>query len=222
MIEIPGWIQAFVIGGIGLLAVVVPIRVLWGMTRGARERARKLKELAERLKGRFEAVRVERGRIRVTHEGRPAVIAQPRPGELAIRVEPDAPPRAHAIIRTRGKACLPFALMGESLRLLRRVRTLDPLIDEPLAVYASPVFGAYLRELALDGIAARDKPAGLVESLVVLRRAPGTEAFELRMSPSGGFRLRFRLRSDDLLYRPEEMEAAVHHAFRLYDLMAMA
>ena len=227
MIEIPDWIRTFVLAGFGLLVVVVPLRVWWGMTREGRDRRRKLQDLANRLKGRFEAVRLEGGflgprRIRVTCEGRPAAIARPSPGEIAIRVEPDAAPRAHAVIRTRGRVRRPFALMGESFRLLRRVRTFDPLIDDSIEIYASAVFGAYVRELALDGISTEGKPEGLVESLTVLRRLPGTEGFELRVSPSGGFRIRFRLRDDDLLYRPEDLESALHHAFRLHDLLAMA
>ncbi len=227
MIEIPGWIQTFVIAGIGLLAVVIPVRVIWGLTRGARERARKLADLAGRLKGRFENVRIEGRlmgpqRILLRHEGRPAAIARPRDGEVAIRVEPGAAPAAHAILRSRGRTCWPFAWMGESLRFLPRVRLADPLIDESIAIYARGAFGAYLRDLALGGAAGEEKPEGLAESLVVLRRMPGTERFEVRLSPSGGFRLRFRLRADDLLYRPEDVESAVHHAFRLYDLLAMA
>jgi hypothetical protein len=42
------------------------------------------------------------------------------------------------------------------------------------------------------------------------------------MSPSGGFRLSFLLRADDLLYRADELEAAVHHAFRLYDFLVLS
>ena len=226
MIEIPGWIQTFVLAGIGLLFVVVPVRVIWGMTREGRERRRKLQELADRLKGRFGPVRIEGGflggrRIRLTHEDRPAAIARPRPGEIALRLEPGVEPRAHAVLRTRGRITWPFAWMGESLRLLRRVHMVDPLIDETVAVYASSVYGSYLRELALAGIAPTGKPTGLVESVVVLRRLPGVRSFELRMSPSGGFRIRFRLDADDLLHRPEDVESALHHAFRLYDLMAM-
>jgi hypothetical protein len=101
------------------------------------------------------------------------------------------------------------------------VRTHDPLIDDTLAIYASEPFGAYLRELALDGIPAQGKPTGLAESLVVLRRLPGVRHFEFRMSPASGFRLTFLLRADDLLYRPDDLEAAVHHAFRLYDLLVL-
>src|SRR5581483_12209856 len=109
--------------------------------------------------------------------------------------------------------------MWESFRVLSRILTGDPLIEDAIALYATPIFGSYLREAALDGIPAEGKPTGLAESLVILQRMPGIRRFELRMSPSGGFRVSFRLRADDLLHRPEELESAVHHAFQLYDLL---
>jgi hypothetical protein len=74
----------------------------------------------------------------------------------------------------------------------------------------------------VDGIPAEGKPTGLAESLIILRKMPGVRRFELRMSPSGGFRLAFKLRADDLLYRAEELESAVHHAFQIYDLMVLS
>ena len=113
-------------------------------------------------------------------------------------------------------------MMWESFRILPRILTHDPLIDDSIALYATPIFGSYIREAALDGIPAEGKPTGLAESLVILRKMPGVRRFELRMSPSAGFRLSFRLRTDDLLYRPEELESAVHHAFQLYDLLVLS
>jgi hypothetical protein len=105
--------------------------------------------------------------------------------------------------------------------MLPRILTHDPLIDEATLLYASPPFAAYLRELALDGLPAEGKPTGLAESLVVLRKMNGVDRFEFRMSPSGGVRVAFRLRSEDLLFRTEELESAVHHAFQLYDLLVL-
>ena len=226
-IEIPGWIAGFVLGGIALLLVVVPLRVLWDLTRRSRLRARRLRELADRLRGSFEEVRLEGGfpapsRIRAAHEGRPLALALPRPSELLLRPEPGRTPAAHLILRTRGRWAWPWALQWDSLRLLRRVRTGDPLVDETMAVYASPALGTWIRELALLGTDAGGKPSPLVESLVILRRLPGIGRMELRISPAGGFLVRFRLRAEDLLYRPEDVEAAAHHAFRLFDLLAMA
>lgn len=226
MPQIPEWIQLFVLLGIGAVVIVVPIKVLYEMTKGTRERARRLEDLAARLKERFGTVTFERGvlgphRIQVTLEGRPATIFQPDPDELLIRVEPKVAPKFHALIRTRGAIDWPFAFLWESLRFLPRFRTFDPLIDDSIRIYASPVLGNYVRELALDGIPPEGKPTGLAESLIVLRRAPGIRKFELRMSPVAGFRLAFRLRTDDLLCRPDEMESAVHHAFRLYDLLVL-
>lgn len=226
MPQIPDWIQMFVLVGIGALVIVIPLKVLYDMTKGARERTRKLEELAARLKERFGEVKFERGllgphRLEVKLEGRSATLFQPDPDVVVLRLEPKVAPKFHAIVRTRGAFEWPWAFMAESFRLLRRVRTSDPLIDESILIYATPVFGNYFRELALDGIPLEGKPTGLAESLIVLRRTPGVKEFEFRMSPAGGFRLAFRLRTDDLLFRPDEMEAAVHHAFRLYDLLVL-
>jgi hypothetical protein len=191
MIEVPHWVQVFVLVGIALVVIVVPIRILYEMTKDSRERNRRFKDLADRLKERFGGVEAHRtvfglSRISFQHEGRPATVWQPADDEI-----------------------------------LPRVMTHDPLIDESIALYATPLFGNYLREATLDGIPAEGKPTGLAESLVILRKMPGVRRFELRMSPSSGFRLSFKLRADDLLYRPEELESAIHHAFQLYDLLVM-
>ncbi len=224
---IPGWIQAFVIIGIGLVVLLIPIKVLFEMTKGARDRMSKLRDFAGRLKERFAAVRVERGvlgpsSVRFTHEGRPAIFIRPEEDELILRLEPKVRPGSCMIVETLGGIDWGFAIVWDSFRVLRRVRTHDPLIDESLAIYASGVFGGYLRELTLDGIPAQGKPTGLAESLVVLRRLPGVHRMKLVMSPAGGFRLALRLRADDILYRPDELEAVVHHAYRLYDLLVLS
>jgi len=226
MVDIPIWIQAFVLVGIGVVVLLVPLKIVYEMTKGSRDRTRRLEDLADRLKERFGGVRFERGlfgphRIRFTHEGRPATILQPDENELAIRLEPKVAPKFHALVRTRAVIAWPFTVLWEAFRILPRIRTFDPLLDESLEIFASRTFGGYVRELAIDGIPAEGKPTGLAESLIVLRRAPGVRRFELRMSPAGGFRVWFELRADDLIYRPDELESAVHHAFRLYDLMVM-
>jgi hypothetical protein len=227
MIEVPHWAQLFVLVGIALVVIVVPIRILYEMTKDSRERGQRFKDLADRLKERFGGVDAHRtvfglSRISFSHEGRPATIFQPADDEIMIQLEPKIQPKFHVIVRTLGPFAGAFTVMWESFRILPRIPTFDPLIDESIALYASPIFGSYLREAMLDGIPAEGKPTGLAESLVILRKMPGVRRFELRMSPSGGFRLSFKLRTDDLIYRPEELEAAVHHAFQLYDLMVLA
>jgi len=226
MIEIPHWVQVFVLVGIALVVIVVPIRILYEMTKDSRERDRRFKDLADRLKERFGGVEAHRtvfglSRISFQHEGRPATVWQPADDEILIQLEPKVQPRFHVIARTLGTFTPAIAVMWESLKVLPRIVTHDPLIDESIALYATPLFGNYLREAALDGIPAEGKPTGLAESLVILRKMPGVRRFELRMSPGAGFRLSFKLRADDLLYRPEELESAIHHAFQLYDLLVM-
>jgi hypothetical protein len=225
--SIPPWVQAFVLVGIGLVLLVVPIKVLFELTKGARDRMSKLRDLADRLKERFGGVQIERGvlgpsLIRFTHEGRPAVLLRPEDDEVVVRLEPTVQPASSMIIRTHGLVDWNYAILWDSFRLLRRVKTYDPLIDESLALYAAGPFGGFLRELTLDGMAAEGKPTGLAESLVVLRRLPGVRRMEVRMSPGAGFRLFLELRTDDLLYRPDDLEAAVHHTFQLYDLLVLS
>jgi len=227
MIEIPHGIQVFVLIGIALVVVVVPIRILYEMTKDSRERGRRFKDLGDRLREKFGAVESHRtifgmSRISFQHDGRPAAVYQPSDEELLIQLEPKIEPKFHLIARTRTALTPPVLMMWESFRLLPRILTNDPLIDDTIALYATPIFGSYIRDAALDGIPAEGKPTGLAESLVILRGMPGVKRFELRMSPSGGFRLSFHLRADDLLYRPEELESAVHHAFQLYDLLVLA
>lgn len=227
MIEVPHWIQAFVLLGIALVVIVVPIRILYEMTKDSRERSRRFQELAGRLKEKFGSVEAHRtifgmSRIAFKQDGRPAAVYQPSDDEILIELEPKVEPKFHVIARTRGAVTPPVAMMWESFRLLPRILTHDPLIDDSIALYATPTFASYLREAALDGIPAEGKPTGLAESLVILRSMPGVRRFDLRMSPSGGFRLLFLLRTDDLLYRPEELESAIHHAFQLYDLLVLS
>ncbi|HEV3029529.1 MAG TPA: hypothetical protein VG457_18270 [Planctomycetota bacterium] len=227
MIEIPYWIQVFVLIGIALVVVVVPIRILYEMTKDSRDRSRRFQDLADRLKEKFGAVEAHRtifgmSRIEFQHDGRPAAVYQPGDDEILIELEPKIQPKFHLIARSRGAVAPPIAVMWESFRILPRILTHEPLIDDAIALYATPIFGSYLREAALDGIPAEGKPTGLAESLVILRKMPGVRRFELRMSPAGGFRVSFRLRADDLLYRPEELESAVHHVFQLYDLLVLS
>ena len=223
---IPDWIQTFVLVGIGLVILVVPIKVFYEMTKGRRERTRRFQEMADRLKERFGAVQFDRGilgphRVHFTCDNRPVTMVQPDVDELAVRLEPKVMPRSHVLIRTRGMVAWPFTILWESLRFLPRLRIQDPLIDDSIDLYASSVFGGYLRELALEGASTEGKPSGIAESLVVLNRLPGVKKFECSMSPSGGFRIWFRLRSEDLLFRPDELEAAIHHAFQIYDALVL-
>ncbi len=222
-LDIPVWVQAFVLGGIALLTLVVPVRILFELTKTSRDRTRKAQDLADRIRERFGGVRFERGflsphRVRFTHEGREAVALFPDEDELEIRLQPKVAPPFPFVARTRGAFAWPAAVEG--FRWLPLLRMFDSLIDESIAIYATGAFAGFVREAALDSLHAGEKPKGIAESLFVLRRAPGVRSFELRMSPSRGFRLRFDLRTQDLVHRPDELESLIHHAWRLYDALA--
>ncbi|HVE42598.1 MAG TPA: hypothetical protein VNM14_22150, partial [Planctomycetota bacterium] len=60
MIEIPHWVQVFVLVGIALVVIIVPIRILYEMTKDTRERNRRFKDLADRLGERFGGVEARR------------------------------------------------------------------------------------------------------------------------------------------------------------------
>ena len=226
MPEIPEWLITSVLIAIGVIIIAVPIRVLFEITRGGRDRAKKLQELVDRMKERFTEVHVEKSmlgapRIAFTHDERPATLIPIDDKTLILQLEPKVPPKSHAVIRTRWTIQWPFSIMWGSFRMLRRIRVNDPAIDESLDLFASASFGGLIRDLAIQGLDAGEKPGGVAESLVVLNRLPGLSTFELRMSPSAGFCLTFRLRSEDLVQRPEELEAAVHHANHLYDQLVL-
>ena len=226
MIEIPHWIQISVLLGVALVVIVVPIRILYEMTKDARTRSKRFQDLSDRIRERFQEVQRFPGvfgaaRIKFQYEGRAATVSQPADDQIQIRLEPKVEPKFHLIARSRGRLTPAVTMMWDSFRLLSRILTHDPLIDESVALYATPVFGNYLRDALLDGIPAEGKPTGLAESLVILQRMPGIRWFELRMSPGGGFNLIFALRTDDMLYRPDELESAVHHAFQLYDQLVL-
>jgi hypothetical protein len=221
---VPTWIQTFVLVGVALVVLLVPLKVVYEMTKGTRDRRRKLQDLVDRVRERFGSVKLERGlfaadRIAFTHEERAASITQPDDDELLLRLEPRLPLRFPLVVRTRGVSW-PFAVLWESFRFLPRVKTFEPLIDESIDCYASGSFGALLRDLAGEGLPAGGKPTGLAESLIVLRRTPGVRRFELRISASGGFRILFELHADDLRYRADELESVVHHAWRIHDLLS--
>ena len=218
-VDIPTWVQTFVIVGIAFVILVVPIRVLYAMTRTSRDRMRRVQDLADRLRERFTEVAVERRllgphRIKFKAEGRLVSAALPEDDVLELRLDARIAPPFPFIARTRGAMTPSMAFEG--FRMLPRMRTFDALIDDSVAIYATGAFAGYVREAALAGLQAGEKPQGIAESLLILRRLPGIRRFDLRMSRGGGFRIRFDLRSEDLLYRPDELEAAVHHFFALY------
>lgn len=223
-IDIPLWIQIFVVTGILLVIFVVPLRILWEMTKGGRERRQKVEQFADRLRERFDEVEIKRSLfgtdvLRFKHEGRPVAILLPEPEEILLRLEVKIQPKFPCVIRTKSGIVWPFACEGA--QLLSRVPIHEPVLDDAVLVYSTSVFGGFLREMAQDSLRATGKPAGLTESIVVLRRSPGVRSFRLMMSESGGFRVRFRLRTEDLLYRPDELEAVIHHTMALYDALVL-
>lgn len=226
MFGIPSYILYFVLGGIVLLLLVIPIRMVWLATRGSREREGKLRDFADRLKEKFREVAYVRGAfgysgVRFQHEDRTFSMAVPSDRRALLKIEGPVHPAFHIFLREKRWTCLPWKFLWESLQLLRRFRIHDPLIDDDIALYSSGAFAAYLHDLVQKDIPAEGKPEGVAESLVVLSKLPGVRSFRITMSPSAGLRLHLRFRTEDLFYRPEEMESAAHHLAQLYNVFVM-
>ena len=223
---IPTYIQYFVLIGIVALIVLVPIRILWGATRGSRERLEKVREVADRLREKFDEVVFDRSlfgnhRIRMKHEERRVWVVLPSARNVILRVRADISPKFHVYARTVSWGCGGWKFFWESFRFLRRFRLQDPLVDDRLAIYSTNAFGHYLRERALDDIPITGQPKGVAESFVILTKLPGVKKLKLTMSPAAGMRLHLKLRTKVLLERPEMFESAVHHLLQLYDAFVM-
>jgi hypothetical protein len=200
MIEIPRWIQAVMLAAMALVVVGVPLRVLWELRRDARGRRRLLEGLADRL-----GARMEGGRVAFTAEGRPVWIRAESERELELRVDEAVSPKA-PFRASSGRWGAPWIVPGCS-----RVRLGDPMADREWRIWTTRGFGALLQDAVLQ-----PTPEPLVESLAVLRRIPGVKRVDLALSPDSGLRLRLNLEGEDLVYRPDLVEAALHHACRIH------
>jgi len=226
MPEIPAAYWHFFLGGVLLLVLLVPLRVLWDATRDSRERREKNRATADRLKECLAGVeflpgRLGRDRIRFRSEEGAFTLTLVSSKMLRLRIDGDIAPKFHVWIGTRTAGWRRWKFLGESCRILRRFPTHDPLLDRDVSIYATPAFGAYLRELALEGIPLEGKPAGIAESLLVISKLPGTRRFRITMSPRKGMRLHLRLRTEDVFFRPDEMETAAHHLGQLYRALVL-
>ncbi len=213
MFETPSWLETFLFIACAVLFILIPIRVLWASWKGESDRKAKTRELADRLKETFTDVSFSRAlfspaHVFFRHREFSVRVSFPRSGELLLWLDVEKLPSSPLVIRSNRGFQPPFALEGWSLP--GRAKT----GDESIVLYGPGSFGSLYRELALS---PDDAHINLAESVTVISRLPGTSRFELRASRSGGFRLRLSLATDDLLYRPEHFESAVHHFVRLYE-----
>ncbi len=221
--SIPAWLPYFIFGGIGLVIILVPLKILWEATKSRRERSHKLEKFIDRLRERFGEVVFHRGlfgpsRVTMKHEGRKLTIWIADLDELIIQLDENIGCPFAAVIKTRGRWRTKWAMIG--LRVLPLFQTHDPMIDDAVAIYTDGPFGGYLFELIHSSVTKEGKPSGVAESLIVIRRAPGVKSFRLWMTPGGPMRLRVSMHAEDMLYRPDEMETIVHHLQQLYDKFA--
>lgn len=219
-LRIPDWIPIFVMAGVGLVVVAVPLRLLWKATRGLRARGEKLEQFADRLRERFNEVSLSRGligpsSISFKHERRRVCVTVHDPRRVTVRMDETPTPKFACVMTTNRRFLPPLALAG--LRLLPRIRTFDPLLDDAVAIYATPVFGSYLRDMITDAVTIEGKPSGLPESLICLRRLSGVRKFRLWTAPEGAMAVRLSLRTEDFFFRADLVESVVHHMGAIYD-----
>lgn len=219
-VQIPTWIQIFVLAGIGLVILAVPLRVFWGATRKTRERLRRSGDFVERLRERFSDVKSHPGilgpaTVSFTHRDRKVVASLPSEKTLVVRLDDPSRASLPIVLCTNSGLRTPWTLAG--LRFLPRIHTADPLIDEGIAVYASPVLGAFLMDLIARPEEAAGGEGSIAESLVVLRKLPGVKSFRLVAGPDHPTTIRLRLRAEDMIHRPDELESLVHHLQALHD-----
>jgi len=222
-INIPAWLPWFILGGIGFVVIAVPLKMIWDATRGRRERSHKIETFIDRLRERFGEVVMHRGifgpsRVTMKHEGRKVTVWIADLNEIVVQLDENVGCPFAGVIKTRGRFRWKWALLG--LRPIRLFETHDPMIDDAVAIYAEGAFAGYLYELIHDSVTVEGKPSGVAESLIVLRRAPGVRRFRLTMAPGGPMRMRIRMHAEDLLYRPDQMEAVVHHLQAIFDKLA--
>lgn len=218
--RIPEWVQLFVLAGIGLVIVAVPLRLIWAATRGARLHGEKMDQFADRLRERFNEVKVHRGIIgpasfSFKHERRKFAVTVHDMRSLVVRLDESPSPKLPCVVTTKGRFTPPWAMLG--LRVLPRVEMCDSLVDDAVAFYADAAFGGFVRDMITDAATIEGKPSGIVDSLTVIRRLAGVRKFRLAMVPEGAMSLRLKLRTEDVFYRPDALESACHHMGELYD-----
>src|SRR5262245_25571680 len=131
--RVPEWIQYFVLAGIGLVVIAVPLRIIWAATRGLRKHNDKMDEFADRLRERFNEVQVKRAIIGPTcvhfkHENRKATVTVHGDEDIVVRLDESISAKFPVVVKTQRRFLLPWALVG--LRVLPRIRTFDALVDD--------------------------------------------------------------------------------------------
>ena len=211
LIDIPDWIVTFMLGGIALLVIVVPIMVFRRAARGGKDGAKRMKDLATRLRERFPDVREGNTTVKFQYDGRPCTLAVSFPHKVRLDLkDPVAPPFPVVFCRPtalRGK----YLFFPEGFRWLKRFPVADPLLEERIRIYSTGSFGHYLSDVLAHVDEETDPEDRLSSHLIILSRLPAVTDFRLTASRRKGLRLHLKLSSEDILYRPDDIEAALFH-----------
>jgi len=207
------------IAGMLLLFVLLPIRILISAARRARDRAERLEQLARRMREKFSGVSIHRlvlrnPEIRFTVEGRKASLEPDDFKRLRLRLEEHPPVPLAVMIRSKRWPAWPA---GASLD---RVPTGDPLVDPSIEIYANTSLAGFLRDRFLDSVGEGAPSSDLIDSLLVLKSLPGVKRFDFRFIPDRGVSADLKLKTEDMFYRMEDLEALIHHLHQLHDHFA--
>ena len=218
----PAWVEWSLWAALGLLVVGIPLRLLWRLASKRRADRARLDHVSVRLRDVFNEVAPRRRwlgspTVDFKHKGRACklVIHSVKKVDLEVDATPGVP--LPVVVRTRRWIQLWPVLHG--LESLDQIRTGDPLIDDVLEVHANGIFAAFLQDRLLEQIPIDGPPTGLSESLLVLNSSPGVRKFVLRLFPGKPVSLRMKLRTEDLLFRPEDLEGLIHHIDNLHDVI---
>lgn len=219
---LPDWAYWFLLGGIGLVVVAVPVRILWKATRGRRAYSTRLDHLAVRLRETFSEVVVRRpllsaATVDFKFERRKVsmVVKSAKHLILTIDEEPDVP----LAVVLRSARWMKILSVMEGWEVLSPVPTGDPMLDMDVELYANGIFAGFLRDKILGETPMEGPPTGLAESLIIIKGTPGVKKFYLRFSPRTGTTLDLRLSTEDLFYRSEDLESLLHHVHVFHDFI---
>ncbi len=216
------WWKTALWGAAGLVAAWILFRLAWRWFRRRSEHRSRADHVAVRLREVFREVSPRRGlgapAIDFKDKGRACrlVLHSARKLSVEMEIQPDVP--LPVVIRSRKWLKIWPVLHG--LEALERVVLADAVVDDQVELYANGMFAAFIQDRVMEQVPLDGPPTGLGESLLVLSATPGVRSYEVRFEPGGRDRLHLKLRTEDLLYRPEDLESLLHHVANLHATFA--
>lgn len=223
MLFLPSIWVTWLLVSVGIAVLLWIVRLLWGFLRRRSDSRLRLDHVSVRMREVFNEVSPRRRFwgspfIDFKHQGRPARLTIHSIRKLTLEVEdrPEVP--LPVVVRTR--PWMSVWPVTWRLEALDRVVTSDPVVDDQVELRANGLFAAFLQDRLFEQVPIEGPPTGLAESLLVLNAAPGVRRFDLRFLPGRRDTLKLKLRTEDLLFRPEDLESLLHHVHNLHESFA--